>query len=83
MIKKINELQCINCGLCEDICPMDVFWREKGKISIAYVKDCCDCQRCLACPTDAIVLAPGVRKEFDTGLRWQQVKEALNMKQER
>jgi NAD-dependent dihydropyrimidine dehydrogenase PreA subunit len=80
MIKNINELQCINCGLCEDVCPMDIFRRRDGKVYIAYPEDCCNCQRCLACPVDAIIFVSGVHKQFDTSIRWQQIKEALNIK---
>ena len=81
MIKAIDELLCISCGLCEDVCPTDIFRRSNEKVYIAYMKDCCDCQRCLsACPVDAIIFVPGVPKKYDTSLRWQQIKEELNIK---
>ena len=81
MIKSINEFLCINCGLCEDVCPTDIFRRDERKVYIAYIGDCCDCERCRAvCPVDAIMFVPGVPKKFDTSKRWQQIKEALNVK---
>jgi NAD-dependent dihydropyrimidine dehydrogenase PreA subunit len=81
MIERIDELLCINCGLCEDVCPMDIFRRSNGKVSIAYREDCCQCMECLfICPTEAIVLGPGVPKKFDVRLRWTQIKEALKVK---
>ena len=78
MIKEIDEVLCINCGLCENVCPTDVFRRKNGKIYIAYPDDCYNCMECLfICPTEAIVLAPGVPKKFDVRVRWEQVKETL------
>ena len=81
MIKKIDDLLCIHCGLCEDVCSTDVFRRKDGKVSIAYPDDCCNCMECLfICPTEAIILTPGVPKKFDVRLRWMQIKDALNVK---
>lgn len=81
MIKSINELVCINCGLCENICPTDVFRSERGKVYIAYQNDCCNCMQCLfICPVDAVILAMGVPKKFDASQRWKQVKKELGVK---
>ena len=78
MIKEIDEVLCINCGLCENVCSTDVFRRKNHKIYIAYPDDCYNCMECLfICPTEAIVLAPGVPKKFDVRGRWEQVKETL------
>jgi len=46
MIENIDELLCIDCGLCIDICPTDVLRRSNGKVVIAYSGDCCNCARC-------------------------------------
>jgi ferredoxin len=81
MIKNINASLCINCGLCEDSCPTDIFRRDQGQVYVAYVEDCCDCGRCLSvCPVDAVVFIPGVPKKYDTIQRWKQIKQELNMK---
>jgi hypothetical protein len=32
------------------------------------------------CPTDAIIFGPGIPKKFDIRLRWQQIKEDLDVK---
>jgi NAD-dependent dihydropyrimidine dehydrogenase PreA subunit len=78
MIKGIDKILCINCGLCEDICPTDVFRRKNRKIYIAYQDDCCNCMDCFfVCPTEAITLAAGVPRKFDVRLRWKQIKEGL------
>ena len=81
MIKAIDESFCTGCGLCVDICQMDVFRLGQGKAHIAYPGDCCHCMQCvLICPLEAITLTPGAPKKFDINLRWQRLKEALNVK---
>jgi len=62
MIEKIDQSRCIGCGLCVEICPMDVIrlktdfsivsQPEKRKPSpqfkavIAYIEDCMTCYTC-------------------------------------
>lgn len=78
MIERIDELLCINCGLCDNICQMDVFRPTDKGMHIAYPEDCCNCTECsFVCPTDAIQLSPRVPEKFDSRLRWKQIKEAL------
>lgn len=80
MIKTIDELLCIGCGLCEDVCPTDIFRRIDGKMSIVYPDDCCNCMECLfICPTEAVVFGPGEPEKFDARVRWKQIKEALKV----
>ena len=81
MIKSIDELVCRNCGLCEDICPMDVFRRKSGKVYIAYPGDCYNCMGCLyICPVEAIIFTPGLPQKFNSRLRWERIKAALNVR---
>ncbi|MBW1769056.1 MAG: 4Fe-4S binding protein [Deltaproteobacteria bacterium] len=41
MIRTIDESSCTNCGLCVDICQMDVIRIDAdGKVYIAYAEDC-------------------------------------------
>ena len=81
MIERIDELLCIDCGLCEDVCQLDVLRRGERGIRIAYPDDCCNCMECLfVCPTEAIVLNAKTPEKFDGRLRWKQVKEALSPK---
>ena len=70
MIQKVDEKKCIGCGLCVEICPMDVFRMKTevdifsqskngparmGKATITYPEDCMTCFTCeLKCPTHAI-----------------------------
>ena len=60
-IEKINYEKCDGCGICVNICPMDVLrMDEEGKKAvIAYPEDCMLCEFCvLDCPTDAITVTP-------------------------
>ncbi len=78
MIETIDQSLCINCGLCDYVCQMDVFRRTNKGISIRYADDCCNCMECsFVCPTDAIGLNQKVPEKFDSRLRWKQIKEAL------
>ncbi|MBW1802581.1 MAG: 4Fe-4S binding protein [Deltaproteobacteria bacterium] len=62
MIEHIDEKKCIGCGLCVEICPMDVLRLKTDfdiisqpekkrsppeyKATIAYFKDCMTCFTC-------------------------------------
>ena len=82
MISALDELFCTSCGVCVDVCQMDVFRiNPEGKVYIAYPGDCFDCLECVfACPYDAIVMVKGVPKKYNPGLRWKRIKDALNVK---
>ena len=81
MIKAIDEQSCIGCGLCEDVCPVDVLRRSNdGKVYIAYPEDCYFCWACISiCPTDAIIYGPGVPKKLNRAHRWELIKAALKV----
>ena len=81
MIKSIDEITCTNCGLCEDICPMDVFRTKRGKVYIAYQNDCCNCMQCMyVCPVEAITLTTGIAKKYDMVRSWLLIKETMGVK---
>ncbi|MBE3586340.1 MAG: ferredoxin family protein [Thermoanaerobacter sp.] len=62
MIEKIDEARCNGCGLCVEICPMDVFRlkmsldifsdkerntpKREVKAYVAYPEDCMTCFTC-------------------------------------
>lgn len=55
----INIDKCTKCGICVDLCPVDVFYgtEEKGIPVVTYGEDCFFCAACiLECPVDAIRL---------------------------
>jgi len=60
MIRHIDPVVCVGCGICEMICPGDVIVMEDGqKAKIAYAKDCWTCFSCeMACPVKAIDVHP-------------------------
>ena len=81
MIKSIDEITCINCGLCENICPVDVFRSDNGKVYIAYKEDCCNCLQCMyVCPVDAIAFAAGEPKKYNMDNEWHCIKEMMGAK---
>lgn len=51
--KKVKKSQCISCGLCEKICPVNAIKLKDG-IPV-FSKDCIECMACLQfCPKRAI-----------------------------
>jgi len=55
----INHEKCSRCGMCVDVCPLDVYYgSEQGEMpKVGYGEDCFFCGSCiLECPTDAITL---------------------------
>jgi NAD-dependent dihydropyrimidine dehydrogenase PreA subunit len=60
LIKEINSEKCNGCGICLDVCPLDVFRIDEGKKAIIkYPDDCMTCFDCdLSCPTGAIYVHP-------------------------
>ena len=53
MAHKITD-ECINCGACEPVCPVEAI-SEKGEVRVIDPKKCTDCGACVEqCPVDAI-----------------------------
>jgi NAD-dependent dihydropyrimidine dehydrogenase PreA subunit len=72
MIQEIYESKCTGCGICVDICPLDVFrMDEKRNIAIIkYPDDCMTCFKCeLECPSNAIYVHP-FKEELPLSIRY-------------
>ena len=56
----INRQTCITCGVCADICCMDVFRKtedEKPIVEVRYPDECWHCRACVMdCPVGAITM---------------------------
>jgi len=54
----VDRKKCNHCGLCVEMCPMDVLQMGKGKVPfMRYRDDCWYCDVCVAvCPRKAITL---------------------------
>lgn len=60
MISKIDQIKCTGCGICVEVCVMDVLRVDPmtGRAYIAYPEDCQLCYQCeLECPDGAIEVA--------------------------
>lgn len=64
-ITSIDLDLCDGCGICIDVCPMDVLrLDDRGKAVIAYGIDCDVCYLCEdECPQDAIYVDPKMTRE--------------------
>ena len=56
MTATFDYKKCINCGICYNVCPMDIIMLDKeGKPHVIYPDECQLCFICQEeCPTDAI-----------------------------
>ena len=61
MIQEIDQNRCNGCGICVDVCPLDVIrMDERGeKAIIRYPDDCHTCFECeMNCTLEAIYVHP-------------------------
>ena len=55
----IDNKKCNKCGMCAEVCPVDVFYGSEARRipAVTYGEDCYFCCACIIeCPTDAITL---------------------------
>lgn len=56
----IDRKKCISCGVCADICCMDVFKKteeEHPQVIVRYPNECWHCRACaMDCPKGAITM---------------------------
>lgn len=51
----IDYKKCNSCGTCVDICPMQIFVKEKDKTVVKKPDECIGCKACeVQCPKKAI-----------------------------
>jgi NAD-dependent dihydropyrimidine dehydrogenase PreA subunit len=60
MIELVSDERCVQCDVCVEVCPTNVFDAvEGGSPVIARKSDCQTCFMCEAyCPADAMYVAP-------------------------
>lgn len=59
VVERINYEACTNCGICMDVCPMDVYRRLGRMYYIAHQQDCMTCFLCeIDCPQGAVHVGP-------------------------
>lgn len=55
----IDQARCMKCGLCAQICPLDVLFQDKGtkEIIVRYPDECWHCRACaIDCPAQCITI---------------------------
>ena len=58
---KLNQLRCIGCGMCLNVCPHAVFEMDGKKAQIVNRNDCMECGACAQnCPTTAVTVRAGI-----------------------
>ena len=60
---KVNLIKekCIMCGMCEIVCPHQVFSSDSSTLEIVNEPDCIECGACqINCPTGALYVDSGV-----------------------
>jgi len=57
MAPDIDRSRCINCLVCVDICPYDVFKKVDGIAKVFSPQNCIECSECIRnCTSNAISL---------------------------
>ena len=54
----IDKEKCIDCGICVDVCPQDVYFGSKERETpvVSYPEECWHCDACvLECPVEGAV----------------------------
>ncbi len=55
MAHRINDDECIACGACEPVCPVECISAKEDDKRIIAEADCIDCGACAeVCPVDCI-----------------------------
>ena len=58
---ELDESKCVNCKMCIEVCPHEVFAVKEDQVVIADRGACMECGACdLNCPANAIKAGRGV-----------------------
>ena len=53
----VDSEKCTGCGVCKNVCPVEVFEIENEKSIVKKPEDCIQCRACEAsCPEKAIAI---------------------------
>lgn len=66
-IERIDYNKCSDCGVCYEVCPMDVFRMVGKTVYIAYREDCMTCYLCdTYCVKGAVQVGPERARKVPT-----------------
>lgn len=71
-VARIVEPDCVGCGRCLEVCPVDAIVGARQFLHAVIAEDCTGCELCIpACPVDCIELVDDARKRSPA--RWRRV----------
>ena len=57
----MDKENCINCGICIEVCPRGVYISDNGDVKLAYPEKCVNCHACeKQCPTQCLTIKPPI-----------------------
>ena len=56
MVAKVNDDECVGCGICVDACPSEAI-KMDGDFAVVDADVCTECEACVdECPNGAIIM---------------------------
>ncbi len=57
---ELDQGRCIGCGICQEVCPHQVFSLQDGKAMVVARDNCMECSACARnCPVGALRVEAG------------------------
>ena len=57
---RIEHSFCDRCGICIEICPLEVYCMGSDDVEIASPEECIECGACVKqCPAECVILIDG------------------------
>jgi len=54
---EVDDEKCVGCGNCVEVCPVNVYELQDGKLVVVNAGDCLGCESCVeVCGEEAITV---------------------------